>query len=567
MPIRYSKKRRPTSLGARMRSRLRGRGGYSVGAAKRKRAGSAKRKKIARSTRVRRPRGESSWWDVAKAAAPYLGKAAAAFVPGGGIVSKIAETALASAVEGFNESLASGDSKTHARDIGKYFGNLPNRALRYAATRIRGHGDYSVATGTGFKGSAATGGSVPTFASADEGVRIRHREYLGEVSTAGLAFTNQYVLYLNPGLEQTFPWLSTIAANFEEYEFAGVVFEYVSESADALASTNTALGSVMLATQYNANNNPFGTKQEMLEYEMSVSSRPSTSILHAVECAKRRTVLPEMYVRTGLPAQAPGKPQDLRMYDWGIFQLSTYGQQTPCVLGELWISYDVILRKPKLSGGIKDIVHSAAHIIYQTANAGLQGADGSYAITPSTAGWIMDSWNGPTGYLTASGRSSMYTAVPFDNIGLTYGYISGLGQMFTFPSTVADGSTYLVSVSIRGFNHLTGATGTSSVLLAPVCYNAQLVTGAFGGLSSLSGVGNSSQVCTWDNSTTLGIENTGFMNFLFRVRNSSVNPTPATTSPCFGLSSTFSSAFTSNSGVGIDIHIVQVPNIGTVAPF
>jgi hypothetical protein len=89
---------------------------------------------------------------------------------------------------------------------------------------------------------------------------ITNREYIGDVISAN-PNTFSYTTYpLNPGQNATFPWLASIASNFESYRFRGLVFEYKSMSADALNSVNTALGSVVLSVQYDAANGPFTYK-------------------------------------------------------------------------------------------------------------------------------------------------------------------------------------------------------------------------------------------------------------------------------------------------------------------
>lgn len=54
-------------------------------------------------------------------------------------------------------------------------------------------------------------------------------------------------------------------------------------SADALNSVNTALGQVIMATDYNAANPPFGQKSEMENYEFGQSCKPSESQIHPIE--------------------------------------------------------------------------------------------------------------------------------------------------------------------------------------------------------------------------------------------------------------------------------------------
>jgi hypothetical protein len=65
------------------------------------------------------------------------------------------------------------------------------------------------------------------------------------------AFTNTS-FNINPSNALLFPWLSNIAANFSEYRFKNLRFCFNSTSANALNSTNTALGQVIMTTNYNA---------------------------------------------------------------------------------------------------------------------------------------------------------------------------------------------------------------------------------------------------------------------------------------------------------------------------
>lgn len=178
------------------------------------------------------------------------------------------------------------------------------------------------------------------------GTIIRHSEYLGDVLTSATPGAFSLVSYgLNPADEATHPWLAQIAANYEEYEYEGLLFQFRSTSADALNSTNTALGSVMMATNYDAADPDFTSKNEMLNYEFSCSSKPSDSLIHMIECAPQQTVLPHRYTRPGLPPAGT----DIRFFDLGKFQIATTGFQGASVnIGELHCTYQVRLLKPKL---------------------------------------------------------------------------------------------------------------------------------------------------------------------------------------------------------------------------
>lgn len=174
---------------------------------------------------------------------------------------------------------------------------------------------------------------------------VRHREYLGDVVTGATGAFNITTFPINPGMAVTFPWLAQLAQNFEQYRINGMVFEFKSTSADALNSTNTALGTVVMATEYNSDSDPFTTKQQMENHEFANSCRQSCSMLHAIECKPSLTSISELYTRTTAPAAG----QDLRLYDLGQFSIATVGQQGSSVnIGELWCSYEIELLKPQL---------------------------------------------------------------------------------------------------------------------------------------------------------------------------------------------------------------------------
>jgi hypothetical protein len=104
-----------------------------------------------------------------------------------------------------------------------------------------------------------------------------------------------------------------------------------------------------MATEYNPYNGSFGSKQQMENYEWAKSCKPSQSMLHGVECAKNQRPQQSFFVRTvGVP-----KNQDQRMYDLGTFQVAATGMQSNgAACGELWCSYEIELRKPRIQVGV-----------------------------------------------------------------------------------------------------------------------------------------------------------------------------------------------------------------------
>jgi len=139
--------------------------------------------------------------------------------------------------------------------------------------------------------------------------------------------------------------MAAIATCFEQYQVMGLVVEYVSTCGDAVSSTNSSLGSVSIATQYNVNNNRFANKRQMLQHYFAVSGKPSVNFMHPVECKPDEVAQKLYYVRQ--QDQVPGAEYDARLYDFGRIEIITEGAQATFVCGELWVSYDIILHKPR----------------------------------------------------------------------------------------------------------------------------------------------------------------------------------------------------------------------------
>lgn len=208
--------------------------------------------------------------------------------------------------------------------------------------------------GGGFLTLGFGGTDPPKMAQSSNGVVISHREYIQDVTSSTPFIGENFAL--NPGIKQTFPWLSEIADNFEEWIPEAIIFEFKTTSSNTVVNTtnsNPGLGTLIIATQYNSLNNDFGNKQQMENYENAVSTDPSRSLIHGIECAKGQTPVQPMYVRKGELPIVAGKSNDLRFYDLGKTTVATVGQQTNnFVIGELWISYRIRFLKPRIQTGI-----------------------------------------------------------------------------------------------------------------------------------------------------------------------------------------------------------------------
>lgn len=179
------------------------------------------------------------------------------------------------------------------------------------------------------------------------GTIVRHREYLGPVITSSVAGAFDITSYpLNPAQSRTFPWLSQISSNFEEYKPNGLMFEFRSTASDAIASsTNLALGQVMMCTQYDPTDPEFTSDVELLNYSWAQSGKVSDNVQHFVECDPKQSPLSHLYTRPGTEAS----PSDLRFSDFGRFSIATSGLQgTSVQIGQLWVTYEFIHYKCKI---------------------------------------------------------------------------------------------------------------------------------------------------------------------------------------------------------------------------
>jgi len=227
-------------------------------------------------------------------------------------------------------------------------GSAAGSSLGSALSKWIGLGDYSVRSNV-LIDQFRTSGSIPSMHKTNQSIIVRHKEYIADISPGSTptAF-NIFATYpLNPGLPNAFPWLSTIAQQFQEYTWRGIIFHFISTSGESVASTNTSLGNVMMATNYRASAPNYQNKVELLNEYFSTDGKISESFCHPVECDPKQNPYNVQYVRTGaVPAG-----EDIKSYDLGAFSIATEGVQSNVAdLGELWVTYEVELRKPIVKG-------------------------------------------------------------------------------------------------------------------------------------------------------------------------------------------------------------------------
>jgi len=216
------------------------------------------------------------------------------------------------------------------------------RTMAFGALRtLTGMGDYKV---NGLIRGGSTS-NVPSFGS--QHVRIRRREYLGTItssSTVG-AFDIQK-FQVNPGLFATFPWLASLAQSYESWKPHGIVFEFKSTSGSAVGSTNTALGQVILAAQYNSFAVDPIDKIHMEGLSNALSIAPYEDGLCGLECRPKDRQASTLLVRNSSVSSMSLAGQD-QIFDLCDFFVATNGLQAASVtVGDLWVTYDIEFFNP-----------------------------------------------------------------------------------------------------------------------------------------------------------------------------------------------------------------------------
>lgn len=181
---------------------------------------------------------------------------------------------------------------------------------------------------------------------------IRWREYIGDVythpNTIGAFNATSFVV--NPGNLQTFPWLSTVANQYEQYKPRGIIFEFRSTATDT--TTNASLGSVLMTTDYDLVDAAYTSKAEMLNSAYSSEGKMTDNILHGIECDPEE-LSRKVYFTRSSGSQTVFTAAD-RDYDVCRTTIATQGGGLPAgqSVGSLYVHYEFEFLKEQVYGGI-----------------------------------------------------------------------------------------------------------------------------------------------------------------------------------------------------------------------
>jgi hypothetical protein len=250
---------------------------------------------------------------------------------------------------GISEFLGGGGSAlggAMAGPAGAVMGRKGGRFLAAKLSKLVGSGDYASNTSDLAVNSLIKPGAnqYATFGDSNTSVHIQHREYVRDIFAGESGTFSTTTIPVNPGLPTSFPYLSGIANNFEEYKVNGLVYEVVSTTSPF--NSVASMGSIIAAMQYNAANPPFTNKAQMENSDFAISARIDKSIMYGIECKDLSTNT--LYIRNrDISNDVP-----LTSTDVGAMQIaiqSGTGIAANTVIGELWVSYDIHLMRPHIT--------------------------------------------------------------------------------------------------------------------------------------------------------------------------------------------------------------------------
>jgi len=213
----------------------------------------------------------------------------------------------------------------------------PGQAPQPFAAAPRGGAQRQVGVSAAYASGQRS--SAPRIQASRDSSRIVHRELIASVvGSQAFAVANQFSL--NPGLQATFPWLSTQAQGWERYRFNKLKFCYYTRTGSNVP------GSVQLVPDYDAADPAPVSEQVASSYEDVEEDAPWKDIECELRPAALHALGPSKFIRQGVLAAN----QDIKTYDAGTFFLCTT-DGTAVNWGKLWVEYDVTLMTPQLNAG------------------------------------------------------------------------------------------------------------------------------------------------------------------------------------------------------------------------
>jgi len=228
--------------------------------------------------------------------------------------------------------------------IGRFGGGL--------IAKLSGMGDYQIRHNSVMQGMSGISGSQASFSSTGSSeIRVQRRECIGVINAPTDPHEyNTTRFRIQASNADLFPWGANVAMLFQEYEIMGCVFTL--ESTFSNYSAAGPLGSVVIATQYNAADRPFADIDAMLNSAYRTAGNPSESLGHGLECDPSLQSAEKLLVRNHSNSYSAAAPNN---YDFGFLTVATQGLPAAAAdgqIGRLYVTYDIKYSLPRIKDPI-----------------------------------------------------------------------------------------------------------------------------------------------------------------------------------------------------------------------
>lgn len=205
--------------------------------------------------------------------------------------------------------------------------------------KITGSGDYRISGNI----RAGGGGGRRKGNSVASSIVIEREEFVRPLVSSTTAKGDVILKFrINPGNRNVFRWGADVALGYESYKPEQCFFMFESTSGDALNSTDTSLGKVVLAAQYNTYARDWDSFTELMNANDKAFGKPSENLMLGLECKESLRGAKTLYVSATDPATAGKAFYDL----CDVFVGITGVQAQSLKAGELKVRYKFRLFNP-----------------------------------------------------------------------------------------------------------------------------------------------------------------------------------------------------------------------------
>lgn len=166
----------------------------------------------------------------------------------------------------------------------------------------------------------------PQFGYKRHSILVKHKEYVTSVFGTNAPLRNVTGV-CNPSNAGSFPWLSTLAFNFDKYRFVRLHYEFVP------SCPTTTPGRVAMYFDTDVASTPPTNKAELHSFEGVVDAPSWSSVALRVRC--------DNVIRFADQAQS-----DPRLVDLGQITIATYGTGSSVDIGDVYVDYEIELIRP-----------------------------------------------------------------------------------------------------------------------------------------------------------------------------------------------------------------------------